>query len=84
MSKVIADITMSLDGFVTGPDTDDEPGLGGAPELHAWVMEQDATDEERASESGEADEHQPGPDAQPGKPVTHGPAAWVVGHGAIR
>jgi dihydrofolate reductase len=46
MPKVIADITMSLDGYVTGPGADLEHGLGDAPELHAWVMEQDAVDAE--------------------------------------
>jgi dihydrofolate reductase len=39
MGKVVADITMSLDGFITGPD--DRPGRGlgehGEP-LHNWVM----------------------------------------------
>jgi dihydrofolate reductase len=37
MSKVIADITMSLDGYVTGPS-------GDVDELHAWVAEQDPVD----------------------------------------
>ena len=46
MPKVIADITMSLDGYVTGPGADREHGLGDAPELHAWVSEQDAVDTE--------------------------------------
>ncbi len=46
MPKVIADITMSLDGYVTGPGADIEHGLGDAPELHAWVAEQDAVDAE--------------------------------------
>src|SRR5215210_3431477 len=46
MSKVVADITMSLDGYVTGPGADVEHGLGDAPELHAWVFEQDAVDTE--------------------------------------
>ncbi|WP_421118512.1 dihydrofolate reductase family protein [Aquihabitans daechungensis] len=44
MPKVIADITMSLDGFVTGPGADARHGLGDAPELHAWVSDQDAVD----------------------------------------
>jgi dihydrofolate reductase len=39
MSKVIADITMSLDGYVTGPS-------GDVDELHAWVAEQDPVDTE--------------------------------------
>jgi len=46
MPKVIADITMSLDGYVTGPGADVEHGLGDAPELHAWVFEKDAVDTE--------------------------------------
>jgi dihydrofolate reductase len=37
MSKVIADITMSLDGYVTGPS-------GDVDELHAWVTDQDPVD----------------------------------------
>ena len=44
MPKVIADITMSLDGYVTGPGADTEHGLGDAPELHAWVFGQDPID----------------------------------------
>ena len=39
MSKVIASITTSADGYVTGPD--DGPGLGlgrGGERLHYWVM----------------------------------------------
>jgi len=44
--KIIADITMSLDGYVTGPGADIEHGLGDAPELHAWVAEQDPVDTE--------------------------------------
>jgi dihydrofolate reductase len=39
MSKVIADITMSLDGYVTGPS-------GDVDELHAWVTDQDPVDTE--------------------------------------
>ena len=44
MQKVIADITMSLDGFVTGEGADAQHGLGDAPGLHTWVREQDAVD----------------------------------------
>ena len=39
MAKVIAGITMSLDGYVTGPD--DRPGAGlgeGGERLHHWVF----------------------------------------------
>jgi dihydrofolate reductase len=42
MTKVIADISMSLDGFVTGPDPGPEQGLGRDGEaLHTWVLESD-------------------------------------------
>jgi dihydrofolate reductase len=46
MSKVIADITMSLDGYVTGPLADSQHGLGDVDELHTWVVEQDPVDTE--------------------------------------
>jgi dihydrofolate reductase len=46
MSRVIADITMSLDGYVTGPLADSQHGLGDVDELHAWVAEQDPVDTE--------------------------------------
>jgi dihydrofolate reductase len=46
MSKVIADITMSLDGYVTGPLADSQHGLGDVGELHTWVAEQDPVDTE--------------------------------------
>ena len=39
MSKVIADITMSLDGYVAPPSSD-------VDDLHAWVMNQDPVDAE--------------------------------------
>jgi dihydrofolate reductase len=38
MAVVEADISMSVDGFVTGPDLDKWPGLGrGGERLHAWL-----------------------------------------------
>ena len=41
MSKVIADISMSLDGYVTAPGADKEHGLGiGGEAIHAWVLEE--------------------------------------------
>jgi dihydrofolate reductase len=51
MPKVIADISMSLDGFVTGDGADEQHGLGDAPELHTWVMQQDAVDTEILEQS---------------------------------
>jgi dihydrofolate reductase len=41
MSKVIADISMSLDGYVTAPGAGPQHGLGvGGEAVHAWVLEQ--------------------------------------------
>ncbi len=43
MTRVIADISMSLDGFITGPDPDLEHGLGrDAETLHTWAVDSDA------------------------------------------
>ena len=40
MTRVIGDITMSIDGFVTGPGADVQHGLGlDAEGLHAWALE---------------------------------------------
>ncbi len=46
MSKVIADITMSLDGYVAPPSADSQGGVGNVDELQTWVMEQDPVDTE--------------------------------------
>jgi dihydrofolate reductase len=45
MSQVISGISMSLDGFVTGPNVDREHQLGdGGDVLHRWLWEPDAGD----------------------------------------
>jgi dihydrofolate reductase len=42
MTSVIGDITISIDGFVTGPGADLEHGLGlDADGLHAWALDSD-------------------------------------------
>ncbi|GAA2468445.1 dihydrofolate reductase family protein [Winogradskya humida] len=47
MAKVVADISVSLDGFVTGPGVDLEHGLGrGGEALHTWALNGDAVDRE--------------------------------------
>lgn len=39
MSRVVVDISMSLDGYVTGPNVGIDNGLGdGGMELHEWVF----------------------------------------------
>lgn len=39
MSKLLALITMSVDGYITGPDDGPGRGLGvGGERLHSWVF----------------------------------------------
>ncbi|MEV4682245.1 dihydrofolate reductase family protein [Streptomyces kurssanovii] len=45
MTRIIADISVSLDGFVTGPDPGPETGLGaGGEALHTWAFSDDPDD----------------------------------------
>jgi dihydrofolate reductase len=45
MSPVVVDISMSLDGYVTGPGVDLENGLGAGGEvLHTWAFEGNEAD----------------------------------------
>jgi dihydrofolate reductase len=55
MTKVVADISVSLDGFVTGPDPGPEQGLGrGGEGLHTWALEPDRIDRAVLVESVDA------------------------------
>jgi dihydrofolate reductase len=55
MAKVVGDISMSLDGFVTGPDPGPGQGLGrGGEALHIWALAGDATDRAVLTETTEA------------------------------
>jgi dihydrofolate reductase len=48
MGRVLLDITMSLDGFVTGPGADLAHGLGiGGEPLHDWLAGDDLADADR-------------------------------------
>ena len=54
MAKVVADITMSLDGFVTGPHAGPQNGLGdGGEPIHEWVFSDDAVDQAVLAEATE-------------------------------
>lgn len=45
MTRVVADISISLDGFVTGPGAGPRNGLGnGGEALHAWAFSDDPAD----------------------------------------
>jgi dihydrofolate reductase len=45
MTRIIADISVSLDGFVTGPDPSPDNGLGtGGEALHTWAFSEDPDD----------------------------------------
>ncbi|TMR88772.1 dihydrofolate reductase family protein [Nonomuraea basaltis] len=57
MTRIIADISVSLDGFVTGPDPSPDNGLGtGGEALHTWAFSDDPDDRrvlrEAAARSG--------------------------------
>jgi dihydrofolate reductase len=55
MAKVVGDITVSLDGYVTGPDPDPEHGLGrGGEALHTWAIDGDAIDAEVLADAVDA------------------------------
>lgn len=45
MTRIVADISASLDGFVTGPDAGPDNGLGtGGEALHTWAFSDDPGD----------------------------------------
>jgi dihydrofolate reductase len=55
MGKVVAEISVSLDGFVTGPDPGPEQGLGlGGEGLHTWAFSTDPVDREVLTASTES------------------------------
>lgn len=83
MGRVIADITVSLDGFVTGPNPGPGNGLGdGGDDLHRWAFSDDPDDRRLLSEGA----------ARSGAVVlgrnlfdiVDGPAGWndEIGYGA--
>ena len=60
MGKVVVDITMSLDGYVAGPNPTLEEPLGkNGEELHEWVVQTEAWREQHGLEGGE-----PGQDSE--------------------
>jgi dihydrofolate reductase len=60
MSKLRFNITMSLDGFVAGPDQSEENPLGvGGEELHKWIVPLRAFREMHGEKGGEVDASTP-------------------------
>jgi dihydrofolate reductase len=55
MTKLIADLSMSLDGFVAGPDPSQQDPLGiGGEQLHEWAIAARSWREHHGHEGGEA------------------------------
>ena len=55
MAKVIFDISMSLDGFVAGPNDGVDNGLGdGGERLHEWAYDLEVFQERHGREGGDA------------------------------
>jgi dihydrofolate reductase len=76
MSRIIASITTSVDGYVTGPDDGPQQGLGrGGERLHHWVMGGPWTYE------GGHDFAMHGPDKEFYDDLVAGLASGVVGRG---
>ena len=60
MSKLRFDISMSLDGYVAGPDQSEENPLGkGGERLHDWVVELEAWRKSHGHPGGEVNESTP-------------------------
>jgi dihydrofolate reductase len=76
MTKTIASITTSLDGYVVGPQDGPEYGLGiGGERLHYWVMGGPWT----YADDGHDTDGMHGPDREFYEALTEGMAAGIVG-----
>ena len=75
MGKLILEISMSLDGYVAGPDPSMEDPLGkGGEQLHEWAIESKAWRERHGHEGGEA-----GVDSDLLEEIESGIAATIMG-----
>jgi len=75
MSQVTCDISMSLDGYVAGPNQglDDPIGEGGM-RLHEWIFVTDSWRKQHGSEGGERST-----DSEVVEEVTRGVGAYIMG-----
>jgi dihydrofolate reductase len=77
MSKVRFQISMSLDGYVAGPDQTLEEPLGrGGEQLHEWMIRSRSWREAHGLEGGES-----GPDDNVAAERQQGKGAYVMGRG---
>lgn len=55
MTKVVGDISVSLDGYITGPEPGPDAGLGrGGEALHTWALDGDSIDAEVLADAVDA------------------------------
>src|SRR6059058_40411 len=75
MSKLILDISMSLDGFVAGPNMAPDKGLGeGGDQLHEWAFATQAFRESHGGSGGTDN-----PDSKMLEEMLEAPGAFVMG-----
>src|SRR2546429_5458180 len=80
MSKLKLNITMSIDGFVAGPDQSPEHPLGvGGGELHDWLIPLKAFRERHGEAGGEVNSSTPFADD-----ILGGDRATIMGRHKIR
>jgi dihydrofolate reductase len=75
MSRVTSQISISLDGFVAGPDQSPDDPLGkGGERLHEWVFVTESWERRHGREGGE-----PGADSDVLDEVSEGIGAYIMG-----
>jgi dihydrofolate reductase len=75
MSSVSCQISISLDGFVAGPNQSSENPIGeGGLRLHEWAFATEAWRRQHGQEGGD-----PGPDSQIVEQVVEGIGAYIMG-----
>jgi dihydrofolate reductase len=75
MTRLTAHISISLDGFVAGPNqTLDEPLGKGGERLHEWVIRTESWRRQHGREGGET-----GPDSDVADEVQRGVGAYIMG-----
>lgn len=75
MSSVICQISISLDGFVAGPNQSIDNPIGeGGMRLHEWAFQTDTWREQHGLAGGERN-----PDAEVAAEVSEGIGAYIMG-----